>query len=791
MSSPGRARPRLLRELSEQAILETIFREGPITRPEIAARTNISKPTVSAVVQRLVQAHLVEPTGERPGRRGRTPIAFTVNSTAGFVLGLDLGSTMLRIAAADLYGEVLREVALATTTGGARAVDGQITSALREIVDAIRPSHGDLLALGVSTPGVVDPATRRVTSLAYQLSASGRFDFLATLEDRFGVPVLVDNDVNLAAVGEKWRGLAAGVPTFLFVTIGAGVGMGIVIDDELFRGAHGAAGEIGYLPLTRDPFGEQHRRLGGLEDEIGAAGIVSAYNAALGAGGSRVASARDVLERARIGEPTARAVVELTAKRIGLAIATVSAVIDPELVILGGRIGARLSCCPACARRSGSCCRCRCGSRPARSPSALRSRARSRWGCARRASGCSRRSGARRSSGQAPRKRRVGGGRGLLHGLRERRRLAARARPDAGLQAGLAARAQQFGPGLVALVPAPLRPRLAEVHRPVTRHLAAARYRRRYAEPFMSDIDYDDDLLQYSLDVAAPRPALRYHDAVRMYFQGGEWNAAEMAEVVGANGFPLADARSVLEFACGWGRVTRHLVHRMDRRRLTVSDIDPVAVQFVCRKLGVAFGFASSGAQAAADHRADGRGVLAQDAAAAPAALQLEVGHQLERAPERLDVALGDLGDEPVGGERRHPQALLDLGGGPARGERLGDRQRVAQPARPSRRAGRAGARPAGAARAARASRSARRRPPARPRASTSCARPSSRTTASTSSTPIRAPAPCSSASFSSSRRRRCWRSPTWAISARAACSSSSTPSSPPGRRASAAGRGA
>ena len=109
----------------------------------------------------------------------------------------------------------------------------------------------------------------------------------------------------------------------------------------------------------------------------------------------------------------------------------------------------------------------------------------------------------------------------------------------------------------------------------------------------MSDIDYADDLLHYALGVAATRPALRYYDAVRMYFQGGEWNAAEIAAVVREHGFPIADARSVLEFACGWGRVTRHLVHLMDRSRLTVSDVDPAAVQFVCRKLGVG-GFPSA-----------------------------------------------------------------------------------------------------------------------------------------------------------------------------------------------------
>jgi predicted NBD/HSP70 family sugar kinase len=316
-------RPNLLRELSEQAILEAIFREGPITRPEIAARTRISKPTVSAVVDRLVKARLVQPAGERPGRRGRTPLEFTVDSSAGYVIGIDIGSTHLRVEAIDIYGERLSGLELETG-----AVDEQIDAAVAQLDAELSPTHDELLALGVSTPGVVDPATRRVTSLAWHVRAAGDFD-------RFGVPVRVDNDVNMAAVGEKWRGLAAGVSTFVFVSVGAGVGMGIVIEDDLFRGVHGAAGEIGYLPLARDPFAAQHRRLGGLEDEIGADGILAAYRAA----GGEAGSAREVLERARPGDAAAAGVVESVAQRIGLAIATVCAVVDPELVVLGGRIG--------------------------------------------------------------------------------------------------------------------------------------------------------------------------------------------------------------------------------------------------------------------------------------------------------------------------------------------------------------------------------------------------------------------------------------------------------------------
>jgi predicted NBD/HSP70 family sugar kinase len=325
-------RPNLLRELSEQAILETIFREGPITRPEIAARTSISKPTVSAAVDRLVKARLVRPAGERPGRRGRTPLAFTVDSAAGYVIGVDIGSTRLRAAAIDIFGERLASLELETS-----AVGEQIVAAVRRLEGELSATHRELLALGVSTPGVVDPATRRVTSLAWHVSATGELDSLAGLEDRFGVPVRVDNDINMAAVGEKWRGLAGGASTFVFVSVGAGVGMGIVIGDELFRGVHGAAGEIGYLPLARDPFAAQHRRLGGLEDEIGADGILAAYRAAGG----------EVLERARDGDAAAGEVVEAAAQRIGLAIATVCAVVDPELVVLGGRIGGSRELLPA------------------------------------------------------------------------------------------------------------------------------------------------------------------------------------------------------------------------------------------------------------------------------------------------------------------------------------------------------------------------------------------------------------------------------------------------------------
>jgi predicted NBD/HSP70 family sugar kinase len=342
--SPGRAeadsRLSLLRELGEQAVLETIFRRGPITRPEIAAATHLSKPTVSAAVSRLEHGGLVRAAGRRAGQRGRSPVAYVVSSHAGFVVGADIGGSNVRVAAADLFGEPLCDVKAPTAKDGSRAVGVQILEMVSKVIDRAGAIHGRPLALGVSSPGVVDQTSGRVTSLAYNVVPEGGFDPLEVIRDRFDLPVLIENNVNLAAVGERWFGLARGVSTLVFIAVGAGIGMGIIIEDELVRGAHGAAGEIGYLPLVGDPFNPRHRLHGGLEDEIGAAGIVAAFNHRRGDDDPELSSAHEVFELAESGSGPARAVVDHVASRLGTAVATVCAILDPELVVLGGGIGA-------------------------------------------------------------------------------------------------------------------------------------------------------------------------------------------------------------------------------------------------------------------------------------------------------------------------------------------------------------------------------------------------------------------------------------------------------------------
>jgi 2-polyprenyl-3-methyl-5-hydroxy-6-metoxy-1,4-benzoquinol methylase len=144
------------------------------------------------------------------------------------------------------------------------------------------------------------------------------------------------------------------------------------------------------------------------------------------------------------------------------------------------------------------------------------------------------------------------------------------------------------------LSPAPLLRFLARVHRPIARYVAGTKYRRKYGGRFVSQIDPQDDLLHYSIEAASSSySSFRYYHGVSWYFNGGEWNAAEIEDVIRYAGFSFHDAGSVLEFACGYGRVTRHMVRRISPSKITVSDIDRGAVEYVKDRFGVA-GFYST-----------------------------------------------------------------------------------------------------------------------------------------------------------------------------------------------------
>ncbi|MFL5926446.1 MAG: ROK family protein [Gaiellaceae bacterium] len=321
----GRAIPPLLKDLNERTVLEAIRAGAPISRAEISRRVGISKPTVSQALQSLLGAGLVREAERGVDGPSYGATFFEAVPEAAFVLGLDLGARFVRGAVCDVRGDVRarQDVELAERTAGA-ALDA-IDMLARSLLEAAGASDDlvDSIVLGV--PGAVDAVTSRI-SLAENVAGLEDEDFHDELSRRIGLPVTIENDINLAALGERWRGIARGVDDFVFLSIGTGLGAGLVLRGELHRGHHGAAGELDFA------------RVGLTEDIDPCASAVSALAQRLGAPGPH--DPRTIFAAARTGDGVARAVVDEECRRIALHIVPLAAVTDIGLVVLGGGIGA-------------------------------------------------------------------------------------------------------------------------------------------------------------------------------------------------------------------------------------------------------------------------------------------------------------------------------------------------------------------------------------------------------------------------------------------------------------------
>jgi predicted NBD/HSP70 family sugar kinase len=327
-----RATPPLLKQLNERTVLEAIRDASPISRAEIARRTGISKPTVSLALRTLLANGVVRETAPQPGRPHYGAVFFEPVPEAALVLGLDVGARFLRAAISDLSGVIrarqdveIRGIDAASVLASV----AELRDALLQTVDAPL-DRVDGAVVGI--PGVVGEGG--AVSLATNVPGIEGTEFGGELQRLLGVPVQLENDVNLAALGEQWRGVARGVDDFLFLSIGTGMGAGLVLRGELHRGRNGAAGELDYalvgLGDDVDPCADAVVRLAErlAPRHEGATTLIPPYEP------------RWVFAAARAGDPFAREVVEQEARRIALHVMPVGAVADVELVVLGGGLGA-------------------------------------------------------------------------------------------------------------------------------------------------------------------------------------------------------------------------------------------------------------------------------------------------------------------------------------------------------------------------------------------------------------------------------------------------------------------
>lgn len=324
------------RRMTLSAVVQAITTYGPISRASVAKMTGFSKQTVSEVVSSLEADGWVQTVGRTEGNVGRRAVVYEIVPDAALVASVDLGGTKVRVALCDLSGAVVEEIAEPTCQEGGAAVVDQIARIIHKAAGLFGIASEKIRVAVVGVPGVLDAATGNI-NLAPNISGIDRIDFPALLEAKLGVEVLVENDVNLAALGEHWMAHQGVKDDLVYVSIGTGIGAGLVIAGQLMRGATGAAGEIGYIPFGADPTEPESRDVGALERVTATSAMTNHYKELTGC----QKTVPEIFDAAVAGDDLAIQVLKRAAGFIARTIGTIAAVVDPSCVIIGGSIGAR------------------------------------------------------------------------------------------------------------------------------------------------------------------------------------------------------------------------------------------------------------------------------------------------------------------------------------------------------------------------------------------------------------------------------------------------------------------
>ncbi len=329
----------LMRRLNRSAILDLIREEGAIARTQIGRRLSLSLPTVMRIVDDLIEVGLVVDDGAAESTGGRPRSLLKFNGRAAAVVGVDLGGTQMFGTVADLGGQIQAEEYLARDDQDGPANLEHMFRLIDRLLAAPRPAEQAIRGIGIGAPGITQHEDGIVT---WAPSLNWRdLPLKALLSERYDLPVFVENDVNLAALGEYGFGSCKGAASLVLLAVGTGIGAGIVIDRQIYRGHHQSAGEIGYLPPDSSYLKRRYEGFGALESLASVTGIARRARQALPQ--MQIPKPADisgeaVFDAARRGEAWAQAVVAETANYLSLAVAAISTLIDPEVVILGGGV---------------------------------------------------------------------------------------------------------------------------------------------------------------------------------------------------------------------------------------------------------------------------------------------------------------------------------------------------------------------------------------------------------------------------------------------------------------------
>lgn len=322
----------LLKSLNKSTLLRLIRRQGPISRADLAKRTQLTRATVSALVEELIAEQLVSETGIGASSGGRKPVLLEIRGDAGYVVGVDLRPTELLALAADLSGGIVRELRRPLQApSDPERVFAQLVNAARELRSALPPSPLGVVGAGVGIAGLVEhPGGRILFVPAHDWRG---LDWQPELQRQLGVPVVVENEANLAALAEHDFGAAKDTTELLYVSVGTGIGAGYILGGELYRGAAGYAGEIGHTTIE----------LNGRSCSCGNRGCWETYASERALAGElglayKPGVADTIEARADAADAAALQAVDRTAAYLGIGIGNMIHAFNPQTIVVGGPI---------------------------------------------------------------------------------------------------------------------------------------------------------------------------------------------------------------------------------------------------------------------------------------------------------------------------------------------------------------------------------------------------------------------------------------------------------------------
>ena len=331
-----------LRQVNEAAVLELIREQGPVSRSEIARRLHLSPATITRIVSVLLENSLVLEGSPIHSQYGRRPVLLEFNPRASLILGVYVHKNIMG-ALSDLNGEILERRVVPSIPGEAGVE--RLVALVKDLHQVSKDLGPPVRGVGIGAPSIV---TFEEGTVVWAPSLGWRnLPLKSRLEEAIHLPVFVENEVNLIALGESWQGVGRGLRNLVCISLGAGIGAGIILDGQLYRGSHDAAGEVGYIIPNESCLGRVYDEYGCLESLAGSMGIVQRALTHLANGAPSVLrelncadspdlTAEMVLSAAREGDALARTMLNETLDYLSIAVANLVCILDPDCIVISG-----------------------------------------------------------------------------------------------------------------------------------------------------------------------------------------------------------------------------------------------------------------------------------------------------------------------------------------------------------------------------------------------------------------------------------------------------------------------